>query len=472
MSESKVTVRFAPSPTGKLHLGSCRTAVFNWLYARHSGGRFILRIEDTDLSRSQEAYTQSFLNDMKWLGMDYDEFHKQSDRFPLYREYCDRLVKEGKAYVCGCTREAMDARAAANGAEGETALRYDGHCRDRHVEPGNGTVVRLLIGEDRYIQFKDAVKGKISINTKELDDFVIMKSDGSPTYNFAVVIDDALMGVNTVIRGEDHITNTFKQIALYEILGFPVPRFAHLPLVMDKDKTPLSKRKGSTNIEYYRKMGILPHAVLNAIARLGWGHGNDEVFTLDKLIEYFDIDKLNKSNAVYDEEKMVWVNGKHMKMAALDKILADFDSFLAEAGLEKTGKMADPAWLSVAVETLRGRNSTLAALYNEILLFAVPHTEVEPEALEIYKSLIMKPGVDKTVRDTIHYIESITDFSTVGHLYDKLKVMAEMEHVSFADLAGVLRVLLTGRKNTPDITTVIRLLDADALPLLKRKLIA
>lgn len=449
------TVRFAPSPTGKLHLGSARTAVFNWLYARHTKGKMILRIEDTDLSRSEDAYTDSIIRDMKWMGMDYDEFFKQSDRFDIYRSKADELLKAGKAYYCTCTREELTARNSESGTE---ALKYDGHCRGRREKPEGTSVLRVDIGGERDITFKDLVKNRMTVNTKELDDFVIMKSDGSPTYNFAVVVDDSAMKMSHIVRGEDHITNTFKQIILYEYFKLPIPEFAHLPLVMGKDKSPLSKRKGSTNVESYRAMGILPAALLNAIARLGWSHGNDEIFTMEQLVEYFDLAKLNKSNAVYDEEKMVWVNGKHMKMTPAEKIAGYYDDFLAEAKLEKTGRMKDEKWFLQAVDLLKSRNNTLKTLHDEIAEFAGDEFRPDETALAALKTLLEDPNMKKSADEMKASVLKTGGYDSFEALESDLKKISEANGVKFGDLVQVLRIRLTGKTKSPDIIAVMKLI--------------
>lgn len=452
------TVRFAPSPTGKLHLGSARTAVFNWLYARHTKGKMVLRIEDTDLSRSEDVYTESIIKDMKWMGMDYDEFHKQSDRFDIYRSYADKLLQAGKAYYCTCTREELTARNSEIGSE---ALKYDGHCRGRTQKPEGQHVLRVDIGGERFLTFKDLVKNKLSVSTKELDDFVIMKSDNSPTYNFAVVVDDALMKMTHIVRGEDHITNTFKQIILYEYFGFPIPEFAHLPLVMGKDKSPLSKRKGSTNVESYRAMGILPSALLNAIARLGWSHGNDEIFTMEQLVEFFDLEKLNKSNAVYDEEKMVWVNGKHMKSTPADKLIACMDECLKENGWSRSGKMTDSVWMTEAVELLKGRNTTLVALFKEISEFSGGEYALDDEAGKVLSGLLGDENMKKAAEETKTAVIKAGGYDSFEALEKDLKAIADNHAVKFGDLVQVLRVRLTGKTKSPDIIAVMKLLGKD-----------
>lgn len=425
MAQKNIKVRFAPSPTGKLHLGSARTAVFNWLYARHTKGSFILRIEDTDLARSEEAFTKSIISDMAWLGMDYDEFYSQSDRFDIYREYAEKLVSSDRAY------------------------------KDEES-------IRLRTGEPREISFIDAVKGKISVFTAELEDFVIMKAGGTPTYNFAVVIDDALMGITHCIRGEDHITNTIKQLIVYDYLSFPPPVFAHLPLVMDADKTRLSKRKGSKDIEYYRSSGILPEALLNAIARLGWSHGNEEVFTIEELIEFFDISKISKSASIYDEEKMIWINGKHMKMQDTEKLYSHFTDFISSAGLELSGKMADGAWLKKAAGLLRGRHKTLKSLYDEIALYGGAGV-LEASGPAAAGDLKLEPAVEKAFMQAVSYIRSLNDFSgDPVRIEQALKEIAAGNNLKFGELAPALRVALTGKTESPGLAVLVTLLGEDA----------
>ncbi len=450
----RVRVRFAPSPTGKLHLGSARTAVFNWLYARHTGGSFILRIEDTDLYRSEESFTESIKKDMAWLGMDYDEFYRQSERFDIYRSYAELLISKGKAYYCTCSRDDLLARLGA----GQTDIRYDRFCAGNFVKPSGDYSIRLDIGPGREITFPDAVKNKITLNTEELDDFVIMKCGGTPTYNFAAVVDDSLMNISHVIRGEDHITNTFKQIILYEFLGFSIPVFAHLPLVLDKDKSPLSKRKGSVNIEYYRANGILPDALLNAIARLGWSHGNEEIFTVNELIDAFDITKLSRANAVYDQEKMIWICGKHMKMASTDELLKHFAEFTAEAGLEIKGKLSDGGWTRNAIGLLHSRHKTLKALYDEMLIYAIPVNIMDDNARKLLDELLSSPAAGSALNEAEKFIGGLSFDETPDRIEEELRSIALKHSVKFGDLAGMIRIKLTGRTESPGIAVVISLL--------------
>jgi glutamyl-tRNA synthetase len=462
-----IKVRFAPSPTGKLHLGSARTAIFNWLYAKHCKGKFILRIEDTDLNRSDPAFIDSIIKDMQWLGMDYDEFYRQSERFDIYRKYIDMLINDNLAYYCTCSKEDLVARNKARGIFDETT-KYDGHCRDNVSRPNSPYVVRINIGEERDIIFKDLVRERIRVNTKELDDYVLWKSDDSPTYNFAVVIDDVTMEISHILRGEDHITNTAKQIVLYEYLNMKPPAWGHLPLVFGKDRSPLSKRKGGTNIEDYRKSGILPDALINYIARLGWSHGNDEIFTINELIEYFDTDKLNKANAVYDEEKMRWVNGKHLKIAEPEKLLKYFDDCLEESGIAKTGLALDKDWLTKALIAVRERNYTLEDIYNEIKAYTQETLTIEDAAETKLNKLYQNPSIQTALKNVITALSKIPNLSEISDnetqtLESDLRQIAEKHEIKFGNLVQVMRIKLTGKTVSPDIITVIKLLGDNAI---------
>ena len=319
-----VKVRFAPSPTGFLHIGGARTALFNWMYARSQGGQFVLRIEDTDLERSKPEYESEILDSMTWLGLTWDEFFKQSDRFSLYKEHAERLVAEGKAY------------------------------RD-------GNAILLNVTKAREIKFDDLIRGLIVFNTDEIKDQVLMKSDGSPAYSFSCVVDDALMGITHVIRGEDHISNTPKQILIYEALGFKTPKFGHLPLIMGADGARLSKRYGATAVSDYRKEGFLPQALVNYLMLLGWAPGgNQEIITLDAAVKKFSIRKVNKTAAQFHIEKLKWVNAQYIKTHPTKDLAALAISVLKEEGLLADG--FDPVWIERVVELYKSRMSTLRDL--------------------------------------------------------------------------------------------------------------
>ena len=330
-----VRTRFAPSPTGVLHLGSVRTALFCWLYARHCGGRFILRIEDTDRERSTPENVDAILDGMAWLGLDADEgpFY-QSQRYERYREVIQQWLAEGKAYRCYCTREELDELRAQQMTAGGH-VRYDGRCRER-TEPRQGVepVVRFRNPVDGTVVVDDQVRGRVEFENAQLDDLIIARSDGSPTYNFSVVIDDHDMAITHVIRGDDHLNNTPRQMNMLEALGAAPPVYAHLPMILGPDGAKLSKRHGAVDIREYREQGYLPSAMLNYLVRLGWSHGDQELFTLDQMVEHFDIADVNQSASSFNPEKLLWINQQHIKAMPPDDLGAALIRFLVKAGLD------------------------------------------------------------------------------------------------------------------------------------------
>jgi glutamyl-tRNA synthetase len=347
---SDIRLRFAPSPTGYLHVGGARTALFNWLLARKLGGTFILRIEDTDVARSTEESVNAILEGMQWLGLDWDEGpFFQSDLFPVYREYVRKLLDQGNAYRCYCTAEELEAKRELAMAEGRKP-KYDGTCRGLAGEiPGKPFAVRFRAPRDGVTAFDDLVKGHISFNNEELDDLIIQRSDGTPIYNFTVVIDDATMRVSTVIRGDDHISNTPRQILLYQALGFPVPRFAHVPMILGSDKARLSKRHGATSVMAYRDMGYLPEAMVNYLVRLGWSHGDDEIFSREELIEKFTVEAIGKSAGVFNPDKLLWLNAHYIKTGDPSRLAELLLPFLRERGVDPADGGPD---LALAITTL------------------------------------------------------------------------------------------------------------------------
>ena len=330
---AEIGTRFAPSPTGHLHLGGARTAVFNWLLARHFGGKFCLRIEDTDLLRSKQEYTDSILASMRWLGLDWDgDLIYQTQRTDIYNAYVDKLLASGHAYWCSCSREEVEAMREEARAKGSKP-RYNGHCRDLNCGPGPDHCVRLRIPDTGRVSFTDLVKGPIAVDVQELDDFVIRRADGMPTYNMAVVVDDHEMGLTHIIRGDDHISNTPKQILLYQALDIPVPQFGHVPMILGKDKQKLSKRHGAKAVIEYEKDGLLPEALVNYLARLGWSHGDQELFTRDELISFFDGTSLNPSAACFDDVKLAWCNAQYMRGLPLVDLARKVAPFVERVGL-------------------------------------------------------------------------------------------------------------------------------------------
>jgi len=321
---NNVRVRFAPSPTGYLHIGNLRTALFNWLFARHYDGTFLVRLEDTDRERSTKEYADSLFDILEWIGLTSDEpVIKQTDRFGEYKQLIEQLLEQGKAYRCFCSSEEIEARQKAAGLDPAYAG-YDSFCANGTHGKNDSSkpyVIRFKIPRNiEEITFNDLIRGQITVKTAELDDFVIARSDGTPTYNFVVVIDDAAMRITHVIRGEDHISNTPKQIFLYQAFGYKVPQFAHMPLILGPSGARLSKREAATSVVDYRGEGYLPDALINYLARLGWSHGDQEIFTRQELIDYFTIDNVGKKGSIFDKEKLDWVNGLYMRQVANVKL--------------------------------------------------------------------------------------------------------------------------------------------------------
>jgi len=364
---SDIRVRFAPSPTGYLHVGGARTALFNWLLARKQGGTFILRIEDTDVERSTQESVDAILQGMEWLGLDWDEgpFY-QTDSFPLYKEYVQKLLDQGKAYKCFCSAAELEAKRDLAMKEGRKP-KYDGTCRNRSDQPeGAPYVVRFRAPQGGATSFDDLIKGTITFPNDELDDLIIQRTDGTPTYNFCVVIDDAIMRITTVIRGDDHVNNTPRQVQLYEALGFPVPQFAHVPMILGNDKARLSKRHGATSVIAYRDMGYLPEALMNYLVRLGWSHGDDEIFSREEMVEKFDISNVGRSASVFNTDKLLWLNAHYIKNGDPERLAALLIPFLTERGIDPS---ASGPQLAAVVKTLQERARTMLEMADAALFY-------------------------------------------------------------------------------------------------------
>ena len=363
---SELRVRFAPSPTGYLHVGGARTALFNWLLAKNKGGTFILRIEDTDVERSTKESVDAILEGMKWLGLEWDEgpFY-QSDSFPLYKEHVQKLMDSGKAYKCFCTPGELEAKRNLAMLEGRKP-KYDGTCRELTSQPeGKPFVVRFRAPTDGVTAFDDLIKGTITFPNEELDDLIIQRTDGTPTYNFCVVIDDASMNISTVIRGDDHVNNTPRQIQLYEALCFPVPQFAHVPMILGSDKARLSKRHGATSVIAYRDMGYLPEALINYLVRLGWSNGDDEIFSREEMIQKFDISNVGRSASVFNTEKLNWLNAHYIKTGDPERLA---DLLLPHLSALEVTTLGGPD-LMMVVKTLQERAQTLVEMAERAVFY-------------------------------------------------------------------------------------------------------
>jgi glutamyl-tRNA synthetase len=375
---SELRVRFAPSPTGYLHVGGARTALFNWLLAKKEGGTFILRIEDTDVERSTKESVDAILEGMKWLGLEWNEgpFY-QSDSFPLYKEYVQKLVDAGKAYKCYCSAEELDAKRNLAMQEGRKP-KYDGTCRELAAQADDRPyVIRFRAPQGGVTSFDDLIKGTITFPNEELDDLIIQRTDGTPTYNFCVVIDDATMRITKVIRGDDHVNNTPRQIQLYEALGFPVPQFAHVPMILGSDKARLSKRHGATSVIAYRDMGYLPEALLNYLVRLGWSNGDDEIFSRDEMVEKFDIGNVGRSASVFNTEKLNWLNAHYIKNGDPERLA---DLLLPHLSALEVTTLGGPNLMAV-VKTLQERAQTLVEMAERAAFYYNAPTGYDEAAL-------------------------------------------------------------------------------------------
>src|SRR5437667_6108267 len=355
-----VRVRFAPSPTGHLHVGGARTALFNWLYARHHRGAFVLRVEDTDRARSTDEDLAAILEALEWLGLDWDEGpptpgYRQSERLAIYREHAERLRAAGRADSCDCPPELLERERQAAQKRKET-FRYSGRCRDRGLERG---ALRLRIPDTGATVVNDLIHGPVTFDHGQLDDWILVRTDGTPTYNFCVVVDDVTMRISHVIRGNDHLSNTPKQVLCYEALGYATPAFAHVSMILGADKSRLSKRHGATSVQAFREAGIVPDAMVNYLVRLGWSHGDQEIFTREELIRLFDIKDVASSGAVFDPTKLEWLNQEYIKAMDGHRLATRARPFIAAAGLSVT---LDDERLARAMETLRERAKTLQEL--------------------------------------------------------------------------------------------------------------
>ena len=453
MSDS-VRVRFAPSPTGHLHIGGARTALFNWLYARHHNGAFILRIEDTDTTRSTEEYIEAISEGMRWLNLDWDEGpFRQTDRFDIYRNYVERLLQEGKAYHCYCTPEELEQRRQKALAEGKTP-KYDGRCRNlSRALPGKTATVRFKMPEKGTIVLNDMIKGPIEFENTLLDDMIILRTDGTPTYNFVVVVDDIDMKITHIIRGDDHVNNTPKQLHIYNAFGWEPPQFGHLPMILGSDKARLSKRHGATSVMAYRDMGYLPDALVNYLVRLGWSYGDQEVFTRDELIKYFSLDNVGASAAVFNPEKLLWLNSQYIMNTPPERLAELVIPFLVKAGLISKGQHLDMQWLSKAVLTLRERARTLVELALSMKYYLLEEIDIDQKAKEKF----LKPEGIKLLTDLRDALEGLAEF-TVPEIEKVFASLVEKHGIKLGSLAQPARVAITGGTASPGIFEVFEVI--------------
>lgn len=454
---TKVVTRFAPSPTGHLHIGGARTAIFSWLLARHYGGEFILRIEDTDVERSRQEYTDSILASMRWLGLDWDgELMYQTQRTEVYNRYVDKMLETGHAYWCACTPEEVDAMREDAKAKG-LKPRYNGRCRSHNVGPGAGHCVRLKAPLSGKVVFDDLVKGTIAVDVNELDDMILRRSDGMPTYNMAVVVDDYEMGVTHVVRGDDHVSNTPKQILIYEALGLPLPRFGHVPMILGPDKQKLSKRHGARAVIEYQQDGLLPQALVNYLVRLGWSHGDQEVFSLPELVDLFDGTALNASPSAFDPDKLQWLNAHYVRATPVADLADMVRSFVDAAGKDG-GQNLHMQSLEGAVALYRERATSLVELA----------AAVQPMLLSAADLTFDPAATAKALKDNaVQHVAALRErFAAVQH-FDTASLEAAMHDyveqggLKFKQVGPALRLALTGSLGGPHLPDVMVLLGRD-----------
>lgn len=445
----KIITRFPPSPTGYLHVGGARTAIFNWLYARNMKGKFVLRIEDTDAERSSQASVDAIFDALDWLGIDYDEGpYFQTQRFEIYREYIQKLIDSGHAYYCTCTPEQIDAmrqKAMATGAK----PRYDGTCREKGLGKSEKAVVRFKAPLTGTTVVEDVIKGNIVFQNDELDDFVICRSDGTPTYNFVVVVDDITMNINTVIRGDDHVMNTPKQIQLYKALGSPLPTFGHVPMVLGNDRARLSKRHGAMSVTAYRDMGFLPEALINYLVRLGWSHGDQEFFTRDELIEVFDLKNIGRSAGVFDLDKLMALNAEHIMAASPQDLVAPLTPFLEKAGIA----VEAGDYILQVIETLQPRSKTLAEMAEAALFYYLGDIIYDEKAAQKF----LKPEALEPLKLLADKLEALGNYAH-SDLEDVFKAVMDQTGLKLGKIAQPVRVALTGRTASPGIFEIIAIL--------------
>jgi glutamyl-tRNA synthetase len=445
-----IVTRFAPSPTGMLHIGGVRTALFSWLQARRMGGKFILRVEDTDRERSTDEAVRVILEGMHWLGLDPDEGpYFQTKRFDRYREVINQLLAEGKAYHCYCTKEELEQLRADQMARKEKP-RYDGRWRDRtDSREGVAPVIRFKNPLEGEVVVEDQVHGRVVFQNSELDDLIIARGDGTPTYNFCVVVDDMDMGVTHVIRGDDHLNNTPRQINMFQALGAKIPVFAHVPMILGADGAKLSKRHGAVSVLQYEEDGFLPDALLNYLVRLGWSHGDQEIFTREEMIAAFDIADVNKAASAFNPEKLLWLNQQHLMRSDPGKVAPYLKSHLARFGID----CDDESLLTKIVIAQRERVKTLKEMAENSRYFFGDSVQLEEKASAKHLTVEAKSLLQEFLAD----LNTVSSW-TASTLHDTLKTFAEKKELSLGKIAQPLRVAVTGSTISPPIDITLEII--------------
>ncbi|MFH0810229.1 MAG: glutamate--tRNA ligase [Pseudomonadota bacterium] len=443
---SKVITRFPPSPTGHLHIGGARTAIFNWLFARHHGGRFVFRVEDTDVARSTKESIQAIIESLEWLGMDWDEGpHFQTERLGLYQQKAFELVAQGKAYWCACKPEELDAKRKKALATGQKP-KYDGRCRGLGLSEQPGAVIRFRAPQEGRTVVRDLIKGTIAFDNTEMDDLIILRSDGVATYNFAVVIDDTTMGITHVIRGDDHLNNTPRQIQLYEALETPLPEFAHVPMILGTDRTRLSKRHGATSVLAYRDMGYPPEALFNYLVRLGWSHGDQEIFSRQELIEKFSLENVGRSAGIFNPDKLLWLNAHYLKAAAPATLAP-----LLKPLIEAKGCNAELDYLAAAATTLQTRSRTLTEMADGAEFYC-REMDYEPKAAGKF---LVAASLEPLRRLRAKIETASFDHDSLAVVFDELATLLGLK---LGQVAQPVRVALTGKTVSPGVFEIMEVL--------------
>ena len=471
-----VRVRFAPSPTGSLHIGGARTALFNWLFARHNRGAFVLRIDDTDTERSTDASYKEILSAMSWLGLDWDEGpekggqfgpYLQSQRLEIYRQESARLLNEGKAYLCYCTVEELAERRKKAQAEGRPPM-YDRRCRyltpadrTRLEQEGRQPVIRLAVPEKGSTVVRDLIRGEVTFANETIDDFIIFKSNGMPTYNFATVVDDHLMQISHIIRAEEHLSNTPKQILVYEALGYELPVFAHVPMILAPDRSKLSKRHGATSVEEYRDEGYLPEAIINYLALLGWSpEDEEEIIPLEEMVARFSLERVSKNAAIYDTKKLTWINGHYLREGDLDRVTRLALPFLQARGL-LSGSLSPKEYSHVRtiVGAVRDRVKTLAEVADAASYFFTEVTSYDEKGVRKH---FAKPGVAALLEAAGKELGALPEFNaqTAEEAY---RTLAEKKGLSTGQLFHPTRLAISGRTMGPGLFEIMELLGRETV---------
>ncbi|MFZ7104386.1 MAG: glutamate--tRNA ligase [Peptococcaceae bacterium] len=471
-----IKVRFAPSPTGPLHIGGARSALFNYLLARKHGGKMVLRIEDTDLERSSKESEINITDSLKWLGLDWDEGpdaggefgpYRQTERLDLYTQYAQELIEKGMAYRCYCSEEELEEQRQAFAAKGELP-RYSGCCRaltkeqeEKFRQEGRKPVVRFRVPDDRMVVINDLVRGTVTFESNGIGDYVIIKSDGIPTYNFAAVIDDHLMGMSHIIRAEEHLSNTPRQVMIYEAFKWEQPKFAHISLILGKDKTKMSKRHGATSVVQYREQGYLPEAVVNFLALLGWSAGGEEeIFTMEQLIDQFSLERVAKNPAVFDMDKLRWINGYYIRQSSLDRITNLAIPFLRQGGYLPQEISPDQyEWVKLIVTAVREKIHALNEILDYMKLFVGDGVEFESEEAQNVLKEEQVPQVIEALRAKLAALDVLEPDS----VKKALKAITKETKLGGRNVFMPVRVALTGQMHGPEIHYIIPLLGKDLL---------